>query len=119
MKHLKRFNESTSDEYYKKIDYPYGVEYVYFDISTIREISKLIPNYSYKYERAVNLGEPSLNFVSKTPTLGPDSITIRQMNDEWFIVSLYYQDDRRNNTRTFKCDQVSGIEKLLQDKKVI
>jgi hypothetical protein len=123
MKHLILFEGFETDEYYQVTSYPYDEKYVYFDISTIREISKLIPNYSYKYERAINLGGPSLTFVCKHPTNGPRSVIVRQMRDEWFIVTLQFEDERLRLGGTlsyhFKCDQVGGIEKLLQDKKVI
>jgi hypothetical protein len=133
MKHLILFEGFETDEYYQFLGDSSSREiirskFIYFDISTIREISRLLTNYSYKYERAVNLGGPKLEFICKSNTMGPYIIDIRQLEDEWFIVHLFYifqlvaMDNniyKTTTTKIYKCDQISGIEKLLTDKHII
>jgi hypothetical protein len=126
MKHLLLFEGFETDEYYQFLGDSSSSEiirskFIYFDISTIREISRLLTNYSYKYERAVNLGGPKLEFICKSNTMGPYIIDIRQLEDEWFIVHLFYKDNNiyKTTTKIYKCDQISGIEKLLTDKHII
>lgn len=73
--------------------------------------------YRCKYELR---GGPSLEFESKTSSMSP-SVYIRLLDDEWFMVSLFYRDTngRILKTEFWKCDQLHGLRSLLIDKKII
>ena len=151
MKHLRKFNESVSNEYYQELDTdllewhknlcdPLCVGYkkaISIDkniVNSFRErlnntkdivweaynnIDKLWDfNFILIYKIHQKLGK---NIGSSLGIWNVDRIKIYETQDEWFWVEMSGGRSKSNMYQNtfFKCDQIDGVKKLLQDLGVI
>ena len=108
------------NDLYSPIPQNFRYETIPMDIGYRNLFKKMLSKY-YKsvYDNRNSLG-PVCCFTTIVSSMAP-SIDIRQLSDEWFIVSLWYRDMSGQLTKVslYKCDQADGVKKLLKDKHII
>ena len=124
MKHLKRFNESESSEFYEKITShvfweeikdrnPLGRNFISF---TEKE-RDYITDISEKYLKKCTI-ENSYQDDWIFILYGVYEIIITRDSDEWYYVKveeLVPEDERGGYRAYYKCDQLEGLSKLFED----
>lgn len=126
MKFLRKFNESNS-EYYKTID-----PYQYSDLIDKKSINltprsqNSIKDYldSLVHKKSISRYEIFLmgNKICFRLTVDLyDTIIINELEDEWFVVGIIKRVSgsrsklRNNSDDLYKCDQIEGVIKCLED----
>jgi hypothetical protein len=120
MKHLKSFNESNSSDFYTEESEFDPNNVVSLPLNDIKEIQKSIKsNYKIKF---INT-DPNIIKIEKKSILPQNTCwVVRLYEDEWYWVwehnyernilgQIEYED-----IKYYKCDQLDGVIKLLEDK---
>jgi hypothetical protein len=110
MKYLKKFNESKSDEFYIKTNGAV-TELKDFSESNFNIIKgRLKSNIKCDFIKGLkdwfdHIKLADANFIIK----------IFEADDEWFFVDVTYISIHGHNTQYYKCDQMDGLLKLLEN----
>lgn len=124
MKHLRRFNESST-ELYKKIDYTEyddkvnDDKWIEFDKNVYDKIQSMIDmeficidDYETSLENIID--DRSISIY----TIYNDTFTMFQTDDEWFYVQ--YVDKGKHSTHYYyKCDGLEGLIQVLKIHEII
>jgi hypothetical protein len=119
MKHIRLFEGFNKDEYYQEIHedtIPHLLKssggYTTF---SKRDLNILCDDYGFNYTR---WGDGSERIYKQSKKMGRKNsftIYIYQLPDEYFILNVYYGGYPIEKS-FYKCDQVDGVIKLLEDK---
>lgn len=125
MKHIKKFNEHNTDDYYMPYD-GHGDHLKQLDISqqNIDYIKNLLDKNKYNVNttgdwldgtagKSIVISRSKPMFSARVDF---NSIEISELEDEYFRV---YFHRKLEKSRAYKCDQIDGVRELLKDKGVI
>jgi len=120
MKHLKRFNESESSDFYEEItsnDFWYENREGKDDVVITKKERDFIADISEKYLKKYQI-EESYQEEWVFILYGVYEIIIKRNLDEWYYVKveeLVPEDDRGGYKAYYKCDQLDGLSKLFEN----
>lgn len=127
MKYLKKFNESSNDEYYQRINWSFDIgdffsspftgtlKKVTFEMKYFDEIKRRLKDESFSIYPIIRDMPMNTIRIANRLKLDAYNYDIGQGEDDWFFVEKW-------NSRTityYKCDQFDGLIKFLEDNNVI
>lgn len=119
MNRIKLYEEYTNENgYYHKRGYEDNDLYIKAPLrmsnSTLEKIRKFVPNQTYLNYLAYKYDANSrvLIYNDKSKDV---SLHIYETDDEYFLVYLNKNYDSPPSDEIYKCDQLSGLEKLFKD----
>lgn len=137
MKYLKKFNESSNDEYYQRIPLDPDIDYFFsfpftgslkkvdFENKYFDQIKRRLKNEEFSIHPPIVKGM-SMNIIRILNKLKLDTYNyeIGQSEDEWFYIEkshsrFYKLDNPSKKPVYYKCDQFDGLIKFLEDNNVI